>query len=525
MTKNKLLLKNMSLVSLGIMVSRILGYLRDMLVASVFGAGFYADAFYAAFRIPNLFRRLFGESSLNAAFVPVFSEKVQTDTKQQIEKLISAVVTVLFVFLSSFTILGIIFAPQITKIITWGFEKEKLVLTSQLLQIMFPFMLLICLAALGLSILNCLGVFFIPAMSSASLSIAEIVFVLFIVNHLPKEEWKVKGLAVSVLIGGILQLVINFYLLFLKNYRFSLMIKQFFYFLSLAEIKKISILFFPVVVGFSADQINALVDTLCASFLSEGSITALYYSNRLMQLPLALFGTALVTVSLPQMSKEIVYGTYEDIKETIVHSFRNTLFFMLPAMIGLVLLGKPIISVLFEHGKFTHKATLMTYSCLMFYALGLPFFSTTKILTSAFYALKMPNLPVKIAFVSLMLNIVLNVILMQFLEVGGLALASTISSLFCSILLFTNLKKIMNTKFLTPQLKKFIIKIFFVNIIFAIIVSLISLYFKTPGIITLLSVGLGIIIYFGLTWMMKIEETKILTSFIYRFIYASSHNV
>ncbi|MFN3550872.1 MAG: murein biosynthesis integral membrane protein MurJ, partial [Endomicrobiia bacterium] len=431
MEKKRVMLKNMSFVSMGIMISRILGYFRDMLVANVFGAGFYADAFYAAFRIPNLFRRLFGESSLNAAFIPVFSEYVQKEEKQKTEEFISIVTTVMTVFLVVITILGIIFAFPLTKLITWGFNTEKLFLTSKLLQIMFPYMIFICLSALGLSVLNCLKIFFIPAMSSSSLSITEIVFILLIAYSLPEEK-RILGLAISVVLGGVLQFMINF-LMINNKYRIRLNFKNFFSSLKIPDVKRIYLLFIPVVIGFSIDQINALVDTLCASFLKEGSITALYYSNRLMQLPLALFAISTTTVVLPQMSQEVVDNNYEELKKTIIYSIKNIIFFILPASLGLVVLGKPIIKVLFEHGRFNYYATLLTYSCLAFYSLGLLFFSITKIFTSVFYALKQPKYPVKIAGYMVIVNLVLNIILMQFLEVGGLALATSISSFLSTV--------------------------------------------------------------------------------------------
>ena len=248
------------------------------------------------------------------------------------------------VLLTSITLLGIIFSLPITKLITWGFTQKKLLLTSQLLQIMFPYMIFICLAALCLSILNCLKIFFVPAMSSSSLSITEILFILLIAYSLPEEQ-RIFGLAISVLLGGILQFLINF-LMVSKEYKIRINLKEFLYYIKLPDIKRIYILFIPVVVGFSIDQINALVDTLCASFLKEGSITALYYSNRLMQLPLALFGISLTTVVLPQMSQEATEKNFDELKQTILYSLRNILYFSLPASLGLIILGKPIIKTL-----------------------------------------------------------------------------------------------------------------------------------------------------------------------------------
>lgn len=514
MKKNQLMLKNMSLVSLGIMISRILGYFRDMLVANVFGAGFYADAFYAAFRIPNLFRRLFGESSLNAAFVPVFSEYITKESKQKTEEFLSIVTVVMIVLLATITILGVVFSLPIVKLITWGFPKEKILLTSKLLQIMFPYMVFICLAALSLSVLNCLRIFFVPAMSSGSLSIAEIVFILFIAYSLPEEK-RIFGLAISVLIGGVLQFMVNFIMMGF-HYKLKLNFSKFFYYLTLPEIKRIYMLFIPVVVGFSIDQINALVDTLCASFLKEGSITALYYSNRLMQLPLALFAISLTTVALPQMSQEAVNSDYKELKETIFHSIRNILFFILPASFGLIVLGKEIIKTLFEHGRFTSLATLMTYNCLAFYSLGLLFFSTTKIFTSAFYALKQPKYPVKIAGYMMLLNAVLNVILMRCLEVGGLALATSLSSFVATVLLYRKLKKVLEIN-LCP-IKSVLIKILISNVVLILFLLIVKTIIKNHLMATLIGILFGVLIYLLVSKLFKIEESQIVVSFLRKFL-------
>lgn len=513
MRKNKKILKNMSYVSLGTIFSRILGYFRDMLVANVFGAGFFADAFYAAFRIPNLFRRLFGESSLNAAFVPVLSEYLNTKTKQETEELISAVATVIFVCLSVLTILGVIFSFPITRVITWGFSKEKLLLASRLLQIMFPYMLLICLSALGLSILNCLKIFFIPAASSASLSVSEIIFVLFFVRYLSSKT-QIEGLAVSVVVGGLLQVVINYFVIRKQSYSFKINVKKFFEFLKSEPIQKIGILFVPVVVGFSVDQINALVDTFCASFLREGSVTALYYSNRLMQFPLALFGTSLVTVTLPQMADEFIGGLQEEMNQTVLHSVRNVIFFLLPASVGLIVLGRPIIITLFEHGNFTRQATLMTDSCLMFYSSGLIFFSISKIFVSSFYAMKKNFIPVRIASLCVVINFILNIVLMKPLKVGGLALATTITSFISCILLYHKLKKYTNIKLFTSSTIKFLLNIAIINLYLVFILILVRRYVQNNLIITGVGICSGVVVYFILTYLFKIEETGILVVFV-----------
>jgi len=276
-------------------------------------------------------------------------------------------------------------------------------------------------------------------------------------------------------------------------------------------------LFIPIIIGFSTDQINALVDTLCASFLKEGSVTALYYSNRLMQLPLALFAISTVTVALPQMSAEAVSDNYDELKHTLIHSIRNITFFILPAAIGLIILGKPIVKTLFERGNFTQQATSMTYSCLAFYSLGLLSFSFSKIFISVFYALKNTKCPVKIAFYTLILNIILNIILMQFLAVGGLALATSISSTVATVLLFLKMEPRIKTGVFSI-LKNFFIKIFFVNILFIIFLILFKSVFENNVLITFFGIFFGVLFYLLCSYLFKIEETKIIGKFISQYI-------
>jgi putative peptidoglycan lipid II flippase len=260
-----------------------------------------------------------------------------------------------------------------------------------------------------------------------------------------------------------------------------------------------------------------LVDTLCASFLKEGSVTALYYSNRLMQLPLALFAISMMTVALPQMSAEAVSNNYDELKQTMIHSIRNITYFILPAALGLIVLGKPIIKVLFERGKFTQEATSMTYSCLAFYSLGLLSFSISKIFISVFYALKNTKYPVKVAFCTLIVNIILNITLMQFLAVGGLALATSLSSTLGVILLWSKMEpKIKKDVFI--MLKNFFIKIVFVNFLFIIFLLCLKLILKQVILLTLVGILLGIPFYLLCSYLFKIEETKIIGKFLGRFI-------
>ncbi|MBN1824008.1 MAG: murein biosynthesis integral membrane protein MurJ [Endomicrobiales bacterium] len=423
MSREKLT-KSASRVAVGTMISRILGYLRDMLVAHAFGAGMFADAFYAAYRIPNLLRRLLGEGSLSASFIPVLSEYLHTKSKEETQKLINVVLTGLTIILVVLTALGIIFAPQIVHLIAWGFtdDPEKLELTITLTRLMFPFMLFICLAALVLGILNTLNSFFIPAISSASLSVSEITYILALAPMFAPGD-QIKGLAISVIVGGLGQFAVQWPKMASMGWKLGWKMD-----FKHPGLKQIMVLMVPAMLGLSVDQINAFVDTICASFLELGSITALYYSNRLMQLPLAIFGLALSSAALPAMSKSAAVKDLSAVKDTLNYSIRLVVFIMLPSAVGLMIVGLPVISLLFERGNFDRTASLMTNSALFYYSLGLPAYAVTKIFASAFYSLKDTKTPVKAAAVAVALHVILNIALMWPMRVGGLALATAVSS-------------------------------------------------------------------------------------------------
>lgn len=436
-SKETKIAKYIGYVSAGTMFSRIAGYIRDMLVGWLFGAGMSADAFYAALRIPNLFRRLLGEGALSSSFVPVFSEYLSTKEKKETDKLFNAVFSMLTFVLLIVCILGMIFAPQITKLIAYGFEKnpEKLSLTVTLTRLMFPFLLFICLAAFLLAVLNSLKLFFIPAVAPSFLSLSEIVFIIGIAPLLIKEN-QIKGLAVAVVIGGLLQFLIQIPAIKRSGFNFKPVIN-----FNHPGLKQIFFLMLPAMWGISIDQVNAFVDTICASFLTEGSVTALYYSNRLMQLPLALFGISVASVSLPLMSASVSKKNNQGMKDMLAFSIKISSLAILPAMAGLIILGKPIITLLFQHGKFDETATVLTNSALIFYSIGLPAFSYVKIFAGGFYSMKETKTPVQIATMCMLLNAVLNIILMKPLGVGGLALATAVSSWTNAAFLFISLRK------------------------------------------------------------------------------------
>jgi len=500
-------------IAAGTAVSRVLGYLRDMLVAHAFGAGLAADAFYAAYRIPNLLRRLLGEGSLSASFIPVLSQYLHTKSKEETQELINTVFAVLTTVLVIITALGIIFAPQLVRVIAYGFASnpEKMQLTVDLTRLMFPFILFICLGALALGILNTLSSFFIPAISSASLSVAEIGYILALAPLFSPDN-QIKGLAISVIIGGVGQFAVQWPKL--RSLGWNLGWK---FNLKHPGLRRIGFLMLPSMIGLSVDQINAFVDTICASFLEQGSITALYYSNRLMQMPLAIFGIALASAALPAMSRSVAENNIEAVKDTINYSIRSIIFILTPAAVGLMVLGLPSIRVLFERGNFDLHASLITNSALFYYSFGLPAYAITKVLASAFYSFQETKTPVKVAAFAMLMNVVLILMLMKPMGVGGLALATAISSYINSITLAYILRK----KIGPLGIKKILVVLVKVSIACALMAAacmLINSYvLRTRPLFSLaLAITTGLGVFFAASVALKIEERKPLLAIIIR---------
>lgn len=323
MSQSNKLTRYVGSVTVATTISRIFGYIRDMFIAQLFGAGIVADAFYAAYRIPNLLRRLLGEGSMSASFVPVFTEYVDTKSKEETQELLNVVFTTLLTILGVITVLGIIFARPITFIITNGFAStpEKMNLTVTLTRIMFPYLILTCMAALTLGVLNSNRSFFLPALSPIALSISEIIYVLLVSSFFITLEAKVKWLAIFILIGGLGQYIPQQIGVLRLKYKIG-----FKYSFKHEGFRKIFTLMLPVMIGFSVDQINAFVDMICASFLAHGSMTVLYYSNRLMQFPLAIFGIAVSTVALPSVLRPACLKTKNSWKQHLQNRQKPVLY-------------------------------------------------------------------------------------------------------------------------------------------------------------------------------------------------------
>ncbi|MBL7194800.1 MAG: murein biosynthesis integral membrane protein MurJ [Desulfobacterales bacterium] len=434
MSENTRVTKAAGVVGAATLLSRLFGFIRDVVIAWFFGAGLSSDAFFVAFRIPNLLRRLFAEGSLSIAFIPVFTEYLTVKGREEAFKLARAAIWLLSMILAIVAVFGILLSPVIIKIIAPGFidSPEKFFLTVNLTRIMFPYIFFIGLVALSMGILNSLGHFAAPALAPVFLNIAMICSVFFISPYMSDP---VTGLAIGVLIGGVLQLALQIPFLIKKGLYFWQRIKIFH-----PGLKRIGVLMLPTVFGAAVYQINILVGTLLASLLPEGSLSYLYYADRLVQFPLGIFAIATATAILPSLSRQAASRDLEAVKATFSHAMNLVLFITIPSMVGLIILREPIVALLFKRGVFDSKATQLTAYALLYYSIGLWAFSGVRIVVSTFYALQDTRTPVRMAVISIVANIVLGIILMGPLAHGGLALSTSLASMLNLGLLVRALK-------------------------------------------------------------------------------------
>lgn len=430
----KHIIKSAGIIGFGTVVSRVLGFLRDILIARFFGTARYAQAFVVAFRIPNMLRDLVGEGATNAALVPVLSEYSETRKKEEFWHLANVLLNVVLVVLATLTLAGVIFAPVIVRLIAPGFvnDAEKLRVTIYLTRFMFPYLLMVGLLAYSMGILNSLRHFSAPAFAPAILNLSLVISALV-------KQGSVTALATGILIGGVVQLAVQIPVLFKKGFRFDFASG-----FRHPAVKKIGTLLMPRILGSGLYQINLFVMTMLASFshiVGEGGIAALYYASRVFQFPLAIFGLAIAQAALPTMSREALETGLSKLKETLSFSLRAVNFIMIPASLGLIVLSRPITRTLFERGLFDSYSTLITANALVCYSIGLFSYAGIKILVSCFYSLKDTLTPVKVASVSLVINVVLNLVLMFPMKINGLALATSISGTFNFFLLFFILRR------------------------------------------------------------------------------------
>ncbi|WP_344800630.1 murein biosynthesis integral membrane protein MurJ [Litoribacillus peritrichatus] len=429
------LLQSSAVVAVMTMLSRVLGLVRDVVVAVLFGAGAGADAFFVAFKIPNFFRRLFAEGAFAQSFVPVLTEYQQKKAHEQVKDLVNHVAGTLGCVLFITTVIAVVGAPVLAMVFAPGFSSDqaKYALTVDMLRLTFPYLMLISLTAFAGGILNSYGRFAVPAFTPVLLNLSLIGSALLIAPYL---DVPVMALAYGVLIAGVVQLL--FQLPFLGG--LGLFPKPQ-YRKDHEGVKKIVSLMIPALFGVSVSQINLLLDTVLASFLQTGSVAWLYYSDRLTELPLGVFGIAIATVILPSLSKKHSNDDSGAFSQTLDWAVRMVMLIGVPAMLALIVLAEPLVSTLFFHGALTADDIPMITASLRAYSLGLLAFMLIKVLAPGFFSRQDTKTPVKIAIRAMIANMVLNLLLVWHLDHVGLALATSISSWLNALWLYLALRK------------------------------------------------------------------------------------
>jgi len=429
------LLQSTGLVGIMTLLSRVFGLVRDVVVANFFGASAGADAFFVAFKIPNFFRRLFAEGAFSQAFIPVLSEYRSNKTEREVRLLANSVAGVLGSILFVVTFLAVMGAPWLTALFAPGFieDAEKYNLASDMLRITFPYLFLISMTAFAGSILNSYGYFAIPAFTPVLLNLVLISAAVWLT---PMFSEPVMGLAWGVFIAGLVQLFFQFPFLLKMGLlpRPRLDYKH-------EGVRRIFKLMVPALFGVSVSQINLLLDTILASFLQTGSISWLYYSDRLAELPLGIFGIAIATVILPTLSRKYASGSDQAFSDTLDWALRIVLLMGLPAAVALIVLAEPLVTTLFYYGELTQHDVFMSAMSLRAYALGLLAFMLIKVLAPGYFSRQDMKTPVKVGIWAMCANMVFNLILIWPLQHTGLALATAISSWMNALWLLRGLIK------------------------------------------------------------------------------------
>ncbi|MBE8189279.1 MAG: murein biosynthesis integral membrane protein MurJ [Candidatus Thioglobus sp.] len=508
---NQAFLKSSGVVTVMTFASRILGLVRDYFIARYFGANGLTDAFFVAFRIPNFLRRLFGEGAFSQAFVPILADAKANSNESEVQNVINHIGTKFLTILIIITVLAVIIAPLIIFMFAWDFyfaaDQSKFYLAADMLRITFPYLLLISLTAFSGAILNTFDKFAVPAFTPVLLNISMILSAIYLSKYLAVP---IMALAWGVLIGGVAQLLFQI--------PFLLKIKKMPRLVSGQHpcVKTLKKRMLPALFGVSVSQINLLIDTMIATTLVSGSVSWLYYSDRLLELPLALVGIALATVALAKLSTHFANQDAKKFTITLEYALKIGLLLGIPACVGLILLSQPLIITLFQYNEFSPFAAQQSALSLMAYGSGLMAFIAVKVLAPAFLARGDTKTPVKVGVVAMVSNIFLNIILAYYFSHVGLAAATAISAFLNAFLLYYYLKKqaifSISTDliklFLKVLLASFIMGVFIVN--FA---DNVNFYLEASAWMRIFSIAeviiLAVIIYFICLKLLNIRMKKL----------------
>jgi putative peptidoglycan lipid II flippase len=452
-------------------ISRIFGLIRDVVIATFFGPGAGVDAFIVAFRIPNFLRRLFAEGGFSQAFVPVLSEYKAQRSHEEVKALVDQTTATLSLVLFVVSIIGVLATPFLIYIFAPGFADEpvKQILATDMLRITFPYILFISLTALAGGILNTYENFAIPAFTPVLLNLAMISCAIWLAPLLPEP---IVALAWAVFVAGVIQLLSQFpFLMRLRLFPVPGFNRD------KEGVRRILKLMLPTLFAVSITQINLLIDTLIASFLATGSISWLYFSDRLVEFPMGVFGVALATVVLPSLSRQHVSGDQKAYFETMDWALRMVFLIGIPSALGLAVLAGPMLTTLFQYNAFSAYDVEMAASSLMAYSVGLPAFMFIKILASGFFSRQDTKTPVKIGVVAMISNVVLNLLLVGPLQHAGLALATSLSAFINAGLLYYFLRKQGHYKPLSGWPR------YLLKIALAVLAMTLLLFFQAPDLL------------------------------------------
>lgn len=498
----------------GTLFSRVLGLLRDLVLVLIPAAS--RDAFIVAFKFPNMLRDLIGEGASNAAFVPVFSESLEKDSEEEYRELVSAAMSMMIVVLGTLTALGVFLLPHIIQLLnvlqplTRAEEvpQDRIDLMISLSCWTFPYLFFIGLAIFMMAPLFTMKRYAVPSWSPALLNIAIITTCLLLRDRFAEPAY---ALVVGVWLGGAAQLGVQYVALgrvsgvWRPNFK-----------LAHPGVRTILWLLLPVLLGQSAGEINKLVDILFAASLEEGTVSALFYANRLVQLPLSIFGIATAVAILPSISRAAARGSNDAIRDTLMQGLRQSFFPVFPAMIGLMVMGRPVVRLLFEYQHFTPEDTTRTATALLFYAAGLLSFAWVKVAVSGFYGVQDTKTPVIIASGSMLLNILLNCVLVGPLGFRGLALATTISFtinfLFLYLFLCERFGRLWDAEFLGGLLRMAVAGIMMGVVAYGVYYNAVRLLppdgVLTRAAVVFLPVAAAVIAYVTICWGLKVPELK-----------------
>ncbi len=501
-------------MSVATTLSRILGLVREQLIATLFSRT-ATDAFYVAFRIPNLLRDLFAEGAMSSAFVPTFTEYLKNRGKREAWILASNILNILLLGLSLIALFGIFASEPLVSKFAGEFRTTpgKFELTVLLTQIMFPFLPLVALAAVLMGILNSHGNFFLPALAPALFNIGSLIVALGLYFWLPAWGYDpVLGMAIGTLCGGALQLLIQIPQLLKKGFVYSCSVN-----LKHPGVRRVLLLMGPGTVGLASTQVNIFVNTWLATSQGEGPVSWLNYAFRLMQFPLGIFGVAIASATLPTVSAHIATGELEGLRKTLSSALRMVFVINIPASLGLVFLSRPIIALIYEHGRFQQTDTDATSKALIFYAIGLFAYSGIKVLVPAFYALGRSRVPVIISAIAVAGNIALNLWLIGPFGYLGLALGTSLTAIGNFGLLFRQLQRIAGP---LEAARIFILglKMLTASMIMGAVSMRVHTWLLPPSkhvsmvfeaLVLGLSIGVALATLYGMCRLMRIEELDV----------------